>query len=186
MSNDQELPPLPDAILTDLKSVSRSEIVRDWMEAYARTCLAAQAEQLKAKDARITLLEQQLDTEGDVTKQVQRERDELRAQLQALREQEPIDYQQRFYIHADRGWGVWLECDKEKFEWIKSGALKDFEARALYAAPVPAQERKPLSMDEIKDKAAHLFSVSRDSRTATSFLEGVRFAETHHGIKEQS
>jgi len=63
--------------------------------------------------------------------ELRRERDALAAEIKALREQEPVGYQDTNSI------GEWQSCT----EWQKQLAIDDGRnTRDLYAAPVPAQD----------------------------------------------
>lgn len=63
----------------------------------------------------------------------------LRAELEAAKNQEPCGWQSNF-VGEDK----WASCSKEHYDAVKAApnSWREYEVRAVYASPVPAQQRK--------------------------------------------
>lgn len=80
---------------------------------------------------------------------------------------------------------VWNNMPGGPEKWLKNFGFLNFARRVLEADATKQAQRVPLTWDEIR--AAYVADVSFDlSDTDAAFHEGARFAERHHGIKEQN
>jgi hypothetical protein len=79
------------------------------------------------------------DVMSDLLRAVEKERDALRAKIEEMEQQEPVEWQTRTIPAWNDGtWGPWRKCSEEYAEDIKKTPLLHdwlYEARALYALP---------------------------------------------------
>ena len=95
-------------------------------------------------------------------------------------EQEPVVWQYRTKPNWTGNWSKWEDYKKESYEdYVRFPEFHNwlYEVRELYTSP---PKREPLSEDEVRDglDGKNGFENWYDDR----FVDGVRFAEKHHGI----
>lgn len=79
---------------------------------------------------------------GNEAEEAADEIDRLRAELERLRAQEPVAWQQR-YIDSEEGPSLWRECSKNDIEVLRTSPQR--EVRPLYRAAPPAQPAQRLT-----------------------------------------
>ncbi|GJN50798.1 hypothetical protein [Pseudomonas tohonis] len=81
------------------------------------------------------------------------ERDQLRAELAAIRGQEPVAWQSRFTDD-----GEWAACSREHFDWVKREpkAFPAYEARELYALPPQQPEAVSVPRELLEKSIEHM------------------------------